>query len=391
MNHIKNFASIIILVLVMSSCGQKHNLTVKIEGLGNDTILIEYEPVSTLYKGELLTDTIICVNDKFVFDLPVKEPIIAYFLPKKGGFKRLDGSTYFAVHKCIDVLLKPNDNLFIQGKMHEYYIDYEIEGSEFNEEFSKLRKEYIQQTSEAVKVELQLDTLMSNKGDKDEISRLFKKRNKINGIGTTKKLEYFKNNLDKELSAYFLAIQWIDTVAKYQTQLNVEVRNGIFKSAIDYKLIQHEKYKRVKEAEKTIIEGNIAPNFSLQSSKGGSFSLSSIKDKYVVLDFWGSWCGWCIKGFPKMKEYYDKYKDKMEIVGVACGDTEANWKKSIEDNKLNWINVINDDNIDKDVSLIYGIRAYPTKIILDKNKKILGKFDGESDDFYKKLDELIEN
>lgn len=67
-----------------------------------------------------------------------------------------------------------------------------------------------------------------------------------------------------------------------------------------------------------------APDFTLKDIQGNDFSLSSAKGKYVILDFWGSWCGWCIKGLPDMKKAYRKYKHKVVFVGIDCNDTEEN-------------------------------------------------------------------
>lgn len=387
---IKHFVVFFLLGVIIISCKQKYNLTAEIEGLGDDTILIEYIPISKLYQmDEPFQDTVISTNNKFVFNTHSDEPILLLMFPKKAGFKRMDGSKYHPSQKHIITLLKPEDKIAINGKLHEYYVEYETVGSEFNRDFCRLRNEYIKETSVAVKIELKLDSMMSKKGEKEAINKLFQQRNNIWGIARTKQLEYVKNNWDKDLSAYFLSQQRLDTIAKYYKNLHADVKKGIFSSVLDYKLLRHKKYTKVKEAEKNIVEGKFAPNFSLQSLQGEDFTLSSIKDKYIVLDFWGSWCGWCIKGFPTMKRYYKKYKAKMEIVGIACNDTEEKWKNSVQKNELDWLNVINNKDIDKDVSVMYGIQAYPTKFILDKDRKIIAKYVGESDAFYKKLDELM--
>ena len=392
MNYIKKFASIFIFGLIMSSCGQQHNLSVEIEGIENDTIFMEYAPVSQFYEmDEPFTDTIISKNDKFIFDSPSDEPIFTFLFPKKGGFKRVNGSPYYPRHKYLVLLIKPNDHITVKGKLHDYYLEYEAKGSEFNKEYSQLRNGYIQEMSQSAKIELQLDSLMSNNGDKEVINNLFKERKEINSIANREELKFIKNNWDKELTAYYLTRQKLDTLGKYYENVNAEIKNGIFKNMLDSQYLRYQKYVKIREAEENIVEGKIAPDFSLQSLSGSEFSLSSINDKYIVLDFWGSWCGWCIKGFPKMRDYYKKYNSELEIIGVACNDTEEKWKKSVEENKLNWKHVINDKDIDKDVSVMYGIHGYPTKIILDKDKNILAKFVGESDDFYNKLDELLKN
>lgn len=392
MNQIKNFTIILVLGVIVTSCGQKHNLTAEIEGLGNDTILIEYMPFSRFSEmNEPYKDTIISVNDNFTYDLAGDEPVLAFFFPKKGGFERLDGSHYYPRHKYINLMLKPEDRITVEGKLHDYYIEYEAKGSDFNQQYSQLRDEYIEEMSRAAKIELQLDTLMSNNADNEVINDLFKQRNEINSIEQKKQLEFIKNNWDKELTAYYLSRQRPDTLGKYYGNLSPEISDGIFKDILDNQYLRYRKYVKVREAEKNIVEGETAPDFTLQSISGSEFTLSSIEDKIIVLDFWGSWCGWCIKGFPKMKEYNNKYENQIEIVGIACNDTEDEWKKSVEENELNWIHVINDDSIDKDVSVMYGIQRYPTKIILDKDRKILAKYVGESDDFYNKLDELLTN
>ena len=77
-----------------------------------------------------------------------------------------------------------------------------------------------------------------------------------------------------------------------------------------------------------------APDFTAKKVDGTTFTLSSLQGKYVVLDFWGSWCKWCIKGFPDMKTAYAKHKDKVEFVGIACRDTEAKWKAATEKYEL---------------------------------------------------------
>ena len=120
-----------------------------------------------------------------------------------------------------------------------------------------------------------------------------------------------------------------------------------------------------------------------------SFELAKLKGKYVILYFWGSWCGPCISGIPKMKEYYNKQNDKLEFVGIACNDKKASWEKAIREYQLNWIHILNDQSINN-ISALYGVYVYPTKFIIDKEGKIIGKFVGENVDFYEMLDEIMQ-
>lgn len=380
----------VVLIAHLYSCGPKSNLSGHIEGLDNDTLLIMYSSVHNLSTAdEPLLDTIYTKNGIFNYDSPIEDPVMIYLFPKKGEFVRSDGSPYRPRHMYAEFLLGPKDQIYLDGSLKEYYLKYTISGSAFNKDFSQLRDEYIEETSVAAKIEMQIDSLYSLNADQKDIEALFEERNKTNRIASTKKLEYVKNNLDKELSAYFLLSQKLDTLNHYYAQLDDQVKTGIFKSFLDALLIQSKKYNMVREAQERIIEGANAPAFTLTSDQGNDLSLKSVQGKYLILDFWGSWCGWCIKGFPKMKEYYEKYNDRLEILGIACNDNEAAWKKSIADNELPWPQVINNEELNQDVSVKYGIQAYPTKFILDPEGRILSKFEGEGDGFYQKLEEIM--
>jgi thiol-disulfide isomerase/thioredoxin len=132
----------------------------------------------------------------------------------------------------------------------------------------------------------------------------------------------------------------------------------------------------------------MAPDFTLTDIDGKSFTLSSLRGKIVVIDFWGSWCGWCIKGMPDMKKYYEKYKGKLEIVGVDCGDTDATWKAAVKKYELPWKHVYNPKGMG-DITGLYEIQGFPTKIIVGKEGEVLKVVIGEDPEFYTALDEIM--
>ena len=136
-----------------------------------------------------------------------------------------------------------------------------------------------------------------------------------------------------------------------------------------------------------IKEGAQAPDFSAQKIDGTVFTLSSLQGKYVVLDFWGSWCKWCIKGFPDMKTAYAKCKDKVEFVGIACRDTEEKWKAATAKYELPWISVLNPAA--NDLVKVYEIQGFPTKMVLDPKGKIVKIILGEDPAFYTYLDTIL--
>lgn len=391
MKTLKLLLTITIVPFILASCEQKHNLIAEFEGIENDTIFVEYGTVSNFFTGNgPKRDTIYAQNGKFVYDIPSQEPYFVYFYPKKNVFTMLNGQSFYANQNYIVTLLEPNDNIIIKGKLNKYYASYDAKGSVFNEEYSKLRKSYIEKSSKGAELELKIDSLSANNANSEEINKLFQERNSFNRLSSKAELKYIEDNSKKNISAFFLTKQNPQTFYKYYSNLPLKIKNGIFKIGLDAKVERINKSKKITDAKTKIIEGASAPNFNLLSLAGEDVELMSIKGKYIVLDFWGSWCPPCIKGFPKMKEYYSKYKNDVEFIGIACNDTEKKWRETVDKFNLKWVQLINNDTIDKNVSVKYGIRNYPTKIILNKEKIIVGVFTGETDEFYTKLNSLFQ-
>lgn len=166
------------------------------------------------------------------------------------------------------------------------------------------------------------------------------------------------------------------------------VRTGVLANMYAEQVADYQALLKQREAEQRVADGMPAPEFTLNNVDGNPISLSSLRGKYVVLDFWGTWCGWCIKGIPEMKEMYAKYSHRLEVVGIACGDTGEAWKKFVAEKSLPWTNLLNGKD-DANVSAMYAVKGYPTKIILDPEGRILKTILGESPEFYTYVDSLM--
>ena len=137
------------------------------------------------------------------------------------------------------------------------------------------------------------------------------------------------------------------------------------------------------------LEGNLAPDFTLNDINGKPLALSSLRGKWVILDFWGSWCSWCIKGMPKMKEYYAKYQDKLEILGVDCNDTVEKWKNAVAKHEIPWLHVYWDKEKGDNPVELYGVRGFPTKVVIGPQGRVAKTIVGEDPAFYDYLDEVL--
>ena len=153
------------------------------------------------------------------------------------------------------------------------------------------------------------------------------------------KSDYVRQNPDKDVSVYVMSQLTRDQLGDAFNVLTDRVKEGMMAPLYQRMREGYEKELARDKAKEAMKPGNPAPEFTLKDLDGKNFDLSSLRGKYVVLDFWGSWCGWCIKGIPEMKKAYEKYKGKIEFVGIDCNDTEDKWKKAVAEHQLPWINV----------------------------------------------------
>lgn len=130
-----------------------------------------------------------------------------------------------------------------------------------------------------------------------------------------------------------------------------------------------------------------APDFTLPTPAGDSLSLSQFKGKWVVLDFWGTWCKICLRGMPALKQAQEKYPGRFEIIGLDFGDKTVKWKQYVDSLDMPWHHVI----ISRRFEVIreYRVKSYPTKIIIDPEGRIVKCITGDDPRFFMQLDKLF--
>ncbi|WP_411274035.1 redoxin domain-containing protein [Daejeonella sp.] len=141
--------------------------------------------------------------------------------------------------------------------------------------------------------------------------------------------------------------------------------------------------------EKKTSIGALAPEFAAADTAGKTVALSTLKGKYVLLDFWAAWCGPCRQENPNVVRAFHKYKDKgFTVLGVSLDRERKDWLKGVKDDHLTWTNVSELKYFESPTAVLYGIVSIPRNFLLDPTGKIIAR-DLRGPDLHEKLEVIF--
>lgn len=366
-------------VFCMGAFADNFTINGRLTDVANDTLQIEYVchiPERKITEVKVPVDGSGC----FTYSCNIDYAVYADLTVQSNGNK----SFFFFV---------PDESVYVEGASDFGYV-WTLKGTAF---YKKLDSVRLMERPFLMESKAASDKYRNGVAQGQDESRLKAARNSAQRDINNRKREalrpYIMQHLDDEVTATMLFSLDYKEIPQVINRLSPDVRNGRFKDYLDgieelFTRVQKE-IAAAKQAKLEIEEGRRAPDFTLKDINGNDFNLASLfgKGKYIVVDFWGSWCSWCIKGFPKMKEYYNKYRDKLEIVGIACYDKEDKWKAAVAKNDVPWLHVFSPDGITEER---YGVTGYPYKVLISPKGKVIKCFRGEADEFYKTLDKELD-
>lgn len=332
-------------------------------------------------------DSAVIKDGKFEFVLKFQEPSLYMFysqfeLKTKGGYSPYAILVTEPGTISISADAESFSNTKVAGaKENDLYKNYSAKGTKASQ---KIMKELYTKYGEAFVNNRKPDTSDSRY---KQLIQDYTKLSEANQKVQVENLKQFIKKNPQSFASLFL-------LNNYSTSMESGELEALYVSLSN-------KYKDTKvgksiasviEAKKITAIGKIAPDFSQADTSGIAVKLSDFRGKYVLIDFWASWCGPCRAENPNLVKTFNTYKDKgFTVLGVSLdqpGKKDA-WLGAIHKDNLTWTQVSDLKFWDNEVAVLYGIKGIPANLLLDKDGKIIAK-DLRGADLDNKLAEVFE-
>jgi thiol-disulfide isomerase/thioredoxin len=377
---------IVAICLIVSPSNAQNNpgqfsLKGKFKGEEGDILYLNYSGKDS----KLVKDSSVVMNGSYIFKGELHETTFSYLYAKsKGSGKRLE-IFLEPTEMLADITAEDIPGTIVIGSFAQR------ERMQLNTTIESVRKEMIPLLARYDAANIAYREAKKKKLNENELDSLMYKANAIHD-----EFDPYQDRI-AELNYRFFRAHPSSVVTAYQLRFYVN-RLQVDSLKVYYKRmdnqIQQTSYGKLILDELNKLSsgspGSSAKNFSTTDIIGKQVSLSDFKGKYVLLDFWASWCAPCRKGNPHLKELYSQYKNKgFEVIGVSDDDRDqAAWKNAVKKDGLLWTHVLRglkyDDakGYDKstDISDLFGIHTLPTQILINPDGKIIARYGGGGED-----------
>ena len=206
-----------------------------------------------------------------------------------------------------------------------------------------------------------------------------------------KTMEFIRNNPDSYIAVMKLAEHYIwfdeNETEDIYSRFPANLKGNSYGRIIAQRLKRSQDFRI----------GMPAKNFEKKDMNGETVSLEKLRGKYVLLDFWGSWCAPCRASHPHLKELYEKYKKQVVFINVAQENVKDQnearklWKTAVKEDGLTWTQILNNEGRETcDMIRLFNIYSFPTKVLIDPNGIVVARMVGGLVDAGEVLEKLID-
>lgn len=315
-------------------------------------------------NGQNILDSVEVRNGSYVFQGTINQPTRADLLAK------YDSRVEPRMSRDLKTIFLEPGNITINSV--DSFSNATVSGSRSNVEFEKLQALASPYLREAHQISNQINASIRNRND-NERGRIQKELDQINyDIKENVYKKYFLENTSSPIALFALQqyaggqMDDPQETARLFAMLPSQVRESGEGSRFN-QLINFTTRGSV---------GRTAPNFTQNDINGRPVSLSSFKGRYVLLNFWASWCASCRAETYTLKKLDSLYgENKLKIISVSLDKPgeKSNWLEAVKKDRMTWTNVSDLQFWNNDVAVKYGVTLLPQNILIDKNGKIIGR------------------
>lgn len=352
----------------------KITLTLQLKSLPTDSVSIYYQILS---NPEIEAEhTAQLKNGILKYEVNINEPIRLIIVPFSLIHQFENGKAFPTRGSRIVSYANPGDQMKIEATIVDRCLLYTVKGNKVSEQYALFNNETLDvskdQLAQAIIYERKKESDRSN----EEISNYKKIRNNNLSDQEVKSIKFIKQHPNYEASALLMKSIPKDSIISFYGSLTPEVKKSFFGKEV----------QRLMNGWFNSTLGKKMPEFEANTIENKSFKLSNIKGKYVLFDFWGSWCKPCLDESPQMKALQLKYQQELQIVGLIANDIKENAMKAIKQHQLNWTQLFSETN---EFGSLFGIREYPSKILIDPAGMVIQIHKGSSDQVFKDIEAML--